>query len=87
MAVATLALVLTMFAGPVHAQTGYGDDTVPPRSLTADGTGQTASSASTTKKQGSTAVFWIGGVAFLAILIGSAWYIIGKRGDESTPTT
>jgi hypothetical protein len=43
------ALIITASAGvlvPAHAQTGYGDDTVPPRSLTVDSGGKAETAGS-----------------------------------------
>jgi hypothetical protein len=86
MAVAAIALTLTVFAGPVHAQTGYGDDTVPPRSLTADGGGGTASGNNASSKGSSSAGIIIGVILAIIVIGGVLFFVLGKKGDGSATT-
>lgn len=85
MAVAAAAMVLTVFVGPVHAQTGYGDDTVPPRSLTAGG-GGTAKGTNASSNGSSTAGIVIGVILAIVVIGGVLFFVLGKKNDGTAPT-
>ncbi|MDQ1403426.1 MAG: hypothetical protein QOG03_1742 [Actinomycetota bacterium] len=86
MAVAAAAMVLTVFVGPVHAQTGYGDDTVPPRSLTAGGNLPTAKGTNASHKSSNSAGVIIGVILAIIVIGGVLWFVLGRRNDGSATT-
>lgn len=85
MGVAAIAMCLMMFVGPVHAQTGYGDDTVPPRSQTAGGTG-TASGETASSNSNNTAGIVIGVILAIVVIGGVLFFVLGRRNDGSATT-